>query len=85
MFSAVIVSSAAFGCVWVASSSHRFVQINGARGVVLDSRTGCVWRMAANPPTKTCPGDAAAGGAEKNGAQLTPDEFMKSQQSASSK
>jgi hypothetical protein len=79
IFSAVMVCSAALGCVWIASGSHRFVQINGAHGVVLDSRTGCVWRMAANPPAKVCPGDPAARAAENNGAALTPDEFMKSQ------
>ncbi|HEY7339163.1 MAG TPA: hypothetical protein VH639_30020 [Bryobacteraceae bacterium] len=40
-------------------NSHRYTHVAGSSSQVLDSRTGCVWQMAAVPPSRRCPGDPA--------------------------
>jgi hypothetical protein len=59
---AVLVSTFTLAVVataltWTTLNSRRFVQLAGMRETILDSRTGCIWRMGITPPKKSCPGD----------------------------
>jgi hypothetical protein len=63
----VLLAGASLTSVWVASSGRRYVQISGAKGSILDSRTGCVWRMNLHPPTKACPWNGPAGKSPASG------------------
>jgi len=88
---AIIVSTFALvvlavAITWTTANSRRFVQIEGLRETILDSRTGCIWRMGVRPPIKVCPGDRAqATSAADTGpaapTALTPDSWMAEQSS----
>jgi hypothetical protein len=73
--------------VFAGHYGHRFVQISGERGKVLDSRNGCIWKMSVDPPVRVCPGDPQTqhGTAKLPDVQeeLTPDSFMKGQDAKS--
>jgi len=71
-------------------NSRRFVQVEGQRETILDSRTGCIWRMGVTPPIKSCPGDRSKATSASDvgtaaSAALTPDSFMAGQQGPEAK
>jgi hypothetical protein len=82
---ALTLGASIVATAWITFNSRRFVQISGMHGRILDSRTGCVWRMTISPPLKSCPGDSAQETEHSSPTpqaiivppeNLTPDSFM---------